>query len=35
MQETFNCGLGMVLVISERPYIPIPLDNVVELGVVA
>lgn len=35
MQETFNCGLGMVLVISQRPYIPMPLDDIVDLGVIA
>jgi phosphoribosylformylglycinamidine cyclo-ligase len=34
MQDTFNCGLGMVLVVSERPYIKMPLDDVIELGVV-
>lgn len=34
MQDTFNCGLGMVLVVSERPYIKMPLDNIVELGVI-
>ena len=35
MLETFNCGLGMVLVISERPYIKMPLNNIIDLGVVA
>ena len=34
MRDTFNCGLGMILVVSPRPNIPIPLDDYIELGTI-
>jgi phosphoribosylformylglycinamidine cyclo-ligase len=35
MRDTFNCGLGMILVVNPRPNIPIPVESYIELGTVA
>ena len=35
MRDTFNCGLGMILVVSDNPRIPFPLEDHVILGTIA
>lgn len=35
MRDTFNCGLGMIVVVSENHRIPFPIDDHVVLGTVA
>ena len=34
MRATFNCGLGMILVINPRPSIPLPPESYIKLGTI-